>query len=207
MRGVNFSLSMEEIKEGISWWRYNIDIIFIEKLKFKLSDQEELCDFPTIKITFNSNLLPEFLYIWRIKSKVTLFVNKVKKCSKCARWGHSVLAYRGKFTCPRCGLSHSETDCNNTNLRCVNCGEHHSFHYSCLSLKDHRIINTTMTYGNVTKFDAKKIIKSLNITSVYQVYESCKAFAFKAWDSISLDLDDSSRCPIRYSGTCSGKTN
>jgi len=63
VRGVDTSLSVEEILQGIKFFGQNIHIKSITRLKFRdRNNNNQLTDSSTIKIEFMSDLLPESRY-------------------------------------------------------------------------------------------------------------------------------------------------
>lgn len=62
IRNVDRSLTLEDIQEGISWPDSPLKIVKIERMKYRPRDSDVLLDSSTVKITFESVLLPEFMY-------------------------------------------------------------------------------------------------------------------------------------------------
>ena len=83
-----------------------------------------------VKITFNCAILPKFIKIHAEEFPVHTYVAPVRRCRKCARFGHSMAQCRSKKeTCVRCGLTgHAVPECKNT-ARCTNCSGPHSAAY------------------------------------------------------------------------------
>jgi len=79
----------------------------------------ELRDSSTVKIEFASNLLPEYLNIWSIRTKVRPYINRVRKCYNCFRWGHSSVFCKGKEIWFRCGEDHRSDSCSSDEFCCV----------------------------------------------------------------------------------------
>jgi len=81
VRGVDLALSLKEIHKGIKFMDRSIEIKSILRLKFRdKNNNNELKDSSTIKIEFLSNLLPKFISIWSVRSRVRPFINRVQKC-------------------------------------------------------------------------------------------------------------------------------
>ncbi|XP_071567731.1 uncharacterized protein [Temnothorax nylanderi] len=182
IRNVDASLSCEEILDGISWPKGSVKILSLERMKYKDKTSDEIKDSLSIKATFASNLLPEFVYIWRVKCRVFPFVNKVRNCANCHRWGHSVAACRGESLCAGCGVSHPATEPCTTTPCCINCrGNHASSDPSCLSYTSHLIINTVMAYTNSSFSQAKRLVRSRGLESCQQAINELKSQAYYAW--------------------------
>ena len=68
-RGGRPSLTVEDVK-GITWPGKSFEMINVERLKYLSRDTNTLMDSNSVKITFNSSLLPEYIYIWKVKLRV-----------------------------------------------------------------------------------------------------------------------------------------
>lgn len=86
VRGVNPNFSDEKILELISWPGNTITVKSIERLKFRPKGSNELKISSSIKLILETDLLPEYIYIAKWKLRVTPFINRLRKCGKCARW-------------------------------------------------------------------------------------------------------------------------
>lgn len=167
VRGVDSSLSEQSVLEGLSWPGEPVRVIEIERLKYKVRGSEEIRNSSSIKITMETDLLPEYLLIWKRRIKVFSFINRVRKCSNCARWGHSAHFCRGSRACGRCGDDHATSSCYSVAVKCVNSGgDHDSFNPICKVLVRHKIINAVMAFADVSRISYIKMIKSRNIHSL-----------------------------------------
>ncbi|XP_036146975.1 uncharacterized protein LOC118647013 [Monomorium pharaonis] len=148
VRNVNVELSEQEILDGITWQDEPVRIHKLERLKTRDPlNHESLTDTHSIKVWFEDNLLLEHIYIWRVKCPVTPFINRVRKCLTCSRWGHSAYACRGTPTCSRCDEAHKSETCYSISVRCANCkGNHQSFDVKCPIFEKFKIINIIMAY-------------------------------------------------------------
>jgi len=96
VRGMDLALSLEEIHKRIKFRNKPIKIKSITRLKFRdKNNNNELKDSSSIKIEFLSNLLPEFISIWSVRSKVRPFINRVRKCYNCLKWRGTPLLFAG----------------------------------------------------------------------------------------------------------------
>jgi len=112
VRGVDLNLLIDEIYKGIKFMDRPIALKSITRLKFRDKNyNNELRDSFSIRIKFLSNLLPEFISIWNVRSKVRPFVNRVRKCFNCLRWGHSSAFCRSSPVCTGCGRTHISDSC------------------------------------------------------------------------------------------------
>lgn len=85
IRNVDKAFSIEDIREGISWPDASINIIQIERMKYRQKDSDKLLDYSSVKIVFESVLLPEYMYVWRMRYRVSPFIQFVGRCQNCAR--------------------------------------------------------------------------------------------------------------------------
>jgi len=155
VKGVDLSLNDNEIRQGIKFLDANIEIRSLSRLKYRDRETMELKDSTSVKIEFASNLLPKYLYIWSVRVRVKPYVNRIRRCYNCCRWGHSSLFCKGKESCPRCGGNHRSDSCDVANFNCINCGgSHHSFDASSPVFYKYKIINTVMAYCNVNHYKA-----------------------------------------------------
>jgi len=177
VKGVDLDLTIDEIYKGIRFMDRPIALKSITRLKFRdKNHNNELKDSSSIKIEFLSNLLPEFISIWNVRSRVRPFVNNVRKCFNCLRWGHSSTFCRSSPVCTGCGRTHISDSCADNAFLCPDCGQLHPlFDTECTIFQNYKIVNFLMAYCNVNQYIAKKLIKSRNIVSCDQVERNFKA--------------------------------
>jgi len=122
VKKVDPSLTVEDIKEGITWPGKFFEMINVERLKYLSHDSNTLMYSNSMKIIFNSSLLPEYIYIWKIKLRIYPYVNRIRKyVVKCCHWGYSSNNCKEKDTCLRCGNNHSLNERKAERERCANC--------------------------------------------------------------------------------------
>ncbi|XP_036146450.1 uncharacterized protein LOC118646828 [Monomorium pharaonis] len=186
IRDISPDISKEEFLEGLEWpdiYQYKLNIIKVERLKFlDRKNNNLLKPSSSMKITFESNLLPEYIYLYKVKHRILPFINKVRKCTICCRWGHSNKLCRGTPRCEKCGRDHELRDCNIDLLRCSNCGgDHGALDTICPSFLHFKLINYVMAYTNCSQFSARRLIKSKEITSTSQVAQIFKSSVYMDW--------------------------
>jgi len=138
----------------------------------------------SIKIEFLSNLLPEYIDIWSVRAKVKPYINKVRRCFNCLRWGHSAGFCRGPPLCSRCGEVHDSDLCAGVSFLCPDCKQiHSSFDKLCPIYLKYELVNTVMAFCNVNQFLAKRLIKNKNLDSIEQVERTFKSSAYLAWNN------------------------
>jgi len=188
VRGVDPSLSIDEILQVLKWRDRPMEVRSIERLKFRdMRNNNELKESNSIKIDFVSNLLPEFISIWNVKSKVRPYINKIRKCYNCFKWGHSSTFCRNSSACSGCGFSHESEDCSNESFNCPDCKQLHApFETICPIFRKYEIVNAVMAYCNVSQFIAKKQIKINNICNLEPVERVFKSSAYLAWNNVDI---------------------
>jgi len=121
----------------------------------------------SIKIEFMSNLLPEYINIWSVRARVKPFINKIRRCYNCLRWGHSAAFCRSPPLCARCGEVHESELCSGDSFLCPDCKQIHvSFDKLCPIYLKYELVNMVMAFCNVSQFLAKRLIKKKNIGSI-----------------------------------------
>ncbi|XP_036146451.1 uncharacterized protein LOC118646829 [Monomorium pharaonis] len=185
IKDVSIDLSETEILEGIEFPNNSFKITKIERLKFlDRRNNNSLKPSNSVKITFETSLLPEFVYIYRYKHRVLPFINKPRKCTKFCRWGHSDRMCRGKVRCSRCGEDHPIEECTEDTYKCVNCGGPHSpFERSCPSFQYQNLIAHVMAYVNCSNFKARRILKNRDISDISQISQMFRSQAYAGWNS------------------------
>lgn len=113
----------------------------------------------TVKIIFNGQKLPEFIYIYNVKRKVQPYIFSVTQCFKCLRYGHTKKNCKSKTTnCQNCGEIHDATKgkCERP-TRCVNCKEQHiSVNNECTEYIRQRAIKNIMSLKNLSFGEANE---------------------------------------------------
>jgi len=191
VRGVDLNLSIDDINKGIKFIDRPIAIKSITRLKYRDKNyNNELRDSASIKIEFLSNLLPKFISIWNVRSRVRPFVNKVRKCFN-LNGGHSSAFCRSSPVCTGCGRTHISESCADSFFLCPDCVQLHPlFDTECSIFQKYKVTNYIMAYCNINQYVAKKLAKIRNIVSCDQVKKNFKSSAYLAWNSIDLSQED-----------------
>jgi len=171
VRGVDLNLSIDDINKGLKFMDRPIAIKSITRLKYRDKNyNNELRDSTSIKIEFLSNLLPEFISIWNVRSRVRPFVNRMRKCFNCFKWGHSSAFCRSSPVCTGCGRTHISDACADNSFLCPDCGQLHPlFDTECSIFQKYKVTNYIMAYCNINQYVAKKLAKIRNIVNCEQV--------------------------------------
>jgi hypothetical protein len=83
----------------------------------------------TVRVTFEGTLLPKWLQIHGLITKVKLHVPKLMHCDNCLGHGHTSKYCSAKTVCYNCGEPHGIEDCKSEENFCVHCKQiaDHSF--------------------------------------------------------------------------------
>lgn len=121
-----------------------------------------------IIITMKGSQLKENITIFenlQYKLKVRPYIEPVKQCYNCFRYGHIKSLCKSQTACINCGeTAHGE--CNKI-TKCRNCGlEHKSTYRKCPIFEKNKIIKTIMAYNNVTFYEAERILSGTEDKSI-----------------------------------------
>ena len=140
------TIMIKEVKPHYSF-SYAKGVVFSQDL-YDLSDEEllEMCDDKVWKVfkvprskmiifTFNTEGVPDYVYIDRERFRVRPYKHRPLQCFKCFGYGHSSKVCTRDQLCAACSLQKHEGECTNPIL-CINCkGKHNARHKECESLK------------------------------------------------------------------------
>ncbi|XP_077282657.1 uncharacterized protein LOC143908758 [Temnothorax americanus] len=140
------------------------NIMQIERMTRKLFDKKKQSrienDTDNICIIFNKNVLPNNISIFEGYGhlKVRPYVEAVKQCFRCFRFGHVKAVCKGSEKCGRCG-NEAHDECN-LEYYCINCeGSHRSTFRGCPVFQWNREVKVVMAYHNATFYEAQRILK------------------------------------------------
>ncbi|KMQ86946.1 nucleic-acid-binding protein from mobile element jockey [Lasius niger] len=177
-------------KGVITDWPFNIqelwealesrdDIVQLEKMKRKVYNPEKkeslFKETDNIIIMMKGNRLATKLKIYEGMGylKVRPYIETVKQCYNCFRFGHMKTVCKREAKCPVCGAE-AHGLCNEP-LKCCNCdGSHRSTYKGCSVYQRNRDIKVIMAYDNVSYHDAVRMITDQEETSEvrYDRYEA-----------------------------------
>lgn len=108
------------------------NILQAEQLFYRNSETPDGDKLPTntIKITFEGQVLPDYLIIDCLRVRVRPFYNKPMFCNTCQQFGHTEKYCKQKVKCARCKGGHVTSSCNAENIDmticpfCLRPGEH-----------------------------------------------------------------------------------
>lgn len=95
--------------------------------KINENNESKLIKLGTCVLTFDSQTLPEYVYIHGVRCAVQPYVSPVLQCYNCLRFNHTNKFCKAKTRCGRCGEEHNFKDCQNKENKCILCnGTDHS---------------------------------------------------------------------------------
>ncbi|XP_024870002.1 uncharacterized protein LOC112453444 [Temnothorax curvispinosus] len=116
------------------------------------------CSTDNIIITFkDSNIRNLAIFASGIGLRVRPFVQQVRQCFNCYKFGHTKLNCKSETRCIVCGdKAHGQCD----ETRCCNCGgAHRSTYRKCPAFEKNRNINVVMAQRNISFHSARRIVE------------------------------------------------
>lgn len=108
------------------------EVIGVKRFLRKVPDGS-LIPTPTVLLTFLSSSRPEHVKYDYIRLDVKEYIQPVRQCFVCYKFGHSRGSCRSQQICSICSGNHFFKDCKNKdNINCINCnGSHIAISNSC----------------------------------------------------------------------------
>lgn len=146
VKGVDLELSEEELS---NIFKANVEVLTVKRLKRLQSDGNWInCE--SVRVSFKSNVLPQYIYAYECRFKVEPYVFPVTQCSGCWKFGHrNIYCPTKKILCPKCGDNHE--NCTIKDFKCLNCkGNHFVLDKSCPIFLKEKAIRIIMSEKQVT---------------------------------------------------------
>lgn len=133
IRGIHASIGEPEIlEEALS----PIPISKVERISIK-QDGGIAIPTHTVVLTFSGTGIPDNIIFYGQKIHVEPYVDRVRVCFNCSRFGHIASQCRAKARCYKCGGAHEGVTCTAVSISCPNCkGEHWASDRACPRLQD-----------------------------------------------------------------------
>ena len=137
----------------------------VERMKKKIDDS--LIPQPNLILTFDSTVLPEYLYAAWHKIKVKPFIPKPRRCFYCQEFGHVLMSCRVKeqgkpAVCRNCGEEEHGPCFENS--KCIHCGGNHpSSSTECEVFLLENEIQATRTKERLSFSEAKEKVLAKSI--------------------------------------------
>lgn len=166
-------MTLQELAEAID---DNKRIIQLERMKsrrYNIRERRmELVSSHLILVTMEGNNLPDKVSLYGdvINIRVRPFIEPVRQCFNCLRFGHIGRECRNPKICITCGTAF-HGDCNRDS-RCVNCKNAHKANDKTCPTRQHNIrIKAVMAKKNISAYEAQKVLIEERNNS-YQVNKS-----------------------------------
>lgn len=107
IKDVPTELSDKEIKEAA---KSPFQILEAKRFRRKVikDGSETTVPTTTVLIKFAGQILPKYMYLFKIRFEVSLYIPRTKTCFKCYRIGHIAAACKSRARCLYCGLDRHE---------------------------------------------------------------------------------------------------
>lgn len=150
---INESVSPCKITKAM---RLNKETITVEGIEWILSE--------TVLVIFEGSTLPEYFKIFRLYNiKVYVYVDSIKMCRNCYKYGYTTKCCRSNKACMSCGTNTLIEDykCNESmHNKCLHCqNNHHTFSRECEHHQFNKKINEIMAYESKGFREAKSQIE------------------------------------------------
>ena len=119
----------------------------------------------TCLLTFRSQKLPQKIKLFNCSLPVDTYVERIRQCGNCGKYGHSTKICRNKTICLQCSNEHPTQECDNVtegirNYKCVNCGLPHNANARiCPVYKREENIRTKISELKINRYDAIQILE------------------------------------------------
>jgi len=121
----------------------------------------------TVKLIFNTKVIPSSVCIAYLKFRISQFVPPVVRCCNCQRYGHFASECKGKLRCTKCGKEHKAQECEVEIKKCVICkGDHSASWNKCPARVEHLVINKVKPKIRVPRREAIEIINKTYAAAV-----------------------------------------
>ncbi|XP_052759006.1 uncharacterized protein LOC128202492 [Galleria mellonella] len=167
IKGIDIDMNVDELLDIINCPH---KILSMKRLN-RLNSEGKWVESETVRICFESSILPDFVYAYGCRFRVEKYVFPVTQCSICWKFGHSAkFCASKKVLCPKCGGSHN--NCDTKIFTCLNCkGIHMSLDKQCPIFIKEKNIRLIMSRENVSYrkalqiIDEKDAVKTINLSS------------------------------------------
>lgn len=153
IRDIPIDLTCEELYHDIVSPHNNV----IKVKRFVNRTTKEIKN--SILVTFRGQILPDYIVIHSVRTKVTPFIPPVILCLNCVRYGHSNISCKTKQRCPRCLGPHPVISCQSSEQKaCIYCknNDHTPLEKDkCPEFQKQIKIKKLMTMNNYSFLEAK----------------------------------------------------
>ncbi|CAG9760380.1 unnamed protein product [Ceutorhynchus assimilis] len=169
IRNVDTSFSEEEILKIL---KSSVPIKAVQRrFKFVLDKDGNKVKVPRqqIIVTFDNLVLPQFVYMYRLRYEVDTWYSPVTQCYNCLNFGHTASQCKSKKRCKTCSkILNDEGLCTDCETFCVHCKDnsHISTSKKCPKYNNQVKIKQAMANLNVSFKEAEKIVDNPSYASL-----------------------------------------
>ncbi|GAB0097579.1 hypothetical protein DMENIID0001_132320 [Sergentomyia squamirostris] len=164
IQGIKKKYTEDEIKSQLD--ARQITIFKVERMTRRESVNGAMENIPTerMKIYFDGNEIPQFIYINSLRVKCEPFIRQVRQCQKCWEYTHSTFkCTKQPPRCKICGEGHATLTCNNMPC-CVSCGgSHHADYINCPEKSRQENINSAIAFNNMSMNEAAALYPRVHL--------------------------------------------
>lgn len=133
------------------------------KRRTNVNGETQFTPSTTVCVKFAGQVLSKFIYLYKIRHEVTLYIPRTKTCFNCYRTGHISANCRGKARCLYCGKDRHTNleECANKDkpLCCINCkGTHTAISQACPAIAHHKSVAALAAAESIPISEARKRI-------------------------------------------------
>lgn len=115
----------------------------------------------SVRLIFNSVVMPQHVYVGKVRYPVDVFEERGVQCKNCGIFGHVAAVCTRKQICLRCTGDHATLTCEALTPLCVNCGgQHASYSRSCDAWKVETDVRHYKRTHNVSFGTARMAIRA-----------------------------------------------
>lgn len=139
-----------------------IKILKVRRLKIKtfINDSPSWKPSQSVVITFEGQILPEYLYLYYNKINIQVYKYPTIQCYSCCRFGHMKSNCRSKPRCFKCGQNHNGDSCglDEAEASCLMCsGNHFATNRKCPEYNRQQNIKSLMSERSISYMEANKL--------------------------------------------------